>query len=451
MLASSTPALARDNSRINDAMLAVSISNLLLLDVWRKLIFADQFLLPVWSWRDLVAVLINISILASIAYGFVWLAQTPRLVPYRLHQWMCLLPALVILNYLRRRYLEGLRAHWGDLRMGLTITAALLLVVYVFARWRRQILAGAEIAVLCMLAFLPMAAIEAVWAIAHQPTVYRLARPLPVAGNHTRIVWIIFDETDWRYVFSSRRPPDLDLPEFDRLRSEAFNAENTSQAGLKTLLAIPSLITGTQYSGGYDQGKDNLVLNGSVTGAVIDLRTAPNIFREARRRGINAGVVGWFMPYCRLMPDALTRCYWESLDTEVHSFDPDLQVSILSQLRTLSPFEKRQRHEKRFEQMLQQAKEFATDDSLGLVLLHMPVPHGPAIYDRRRRALTVLTAQPDWYLDNLALADRTLGEIRRAMEKAGLWESSAVLVSSDHSLRWYSMINESTDARIHSC
>jgi hypothetical protein len=40
-------------------------------------------------------------------------------------------------------------------------------------------------------------------------------------------------------------------------------------------------------------------------------------------------------------------------------------------------------------------------------------------------------------VDNLALADRTLGDVRKAMEKAGLWDRSIVLVSSDHPLRPY--------------
>jgi arylsulfatase A-like enzyme len=39
------------------------------------------------------------------------------------------------------------------------------------------------------------------------------------------------------------------------------------------------------------------------------------------------------------------------------------------------------------------------------------------------------------YLGNLLLADRTLGELRKAMERAGVWDSTTLLVSSDHGLR----------------
>ena len=36
------------------------------------------------------------------------------------------------------------------------------------------------------------------------------------------------------------------------------------------------------------------------------------------------------------------------------------------------------------------------------------------------------------YLDNLALVDRTVGELRRAMERAGTWDQTTVVISADH-------------------
>jgi arylsulfatase A-like enzyme len=37
------------------------------------------------------------------------------------------------------------------------------------------------------------------------------------------------------------------------------------------------------------------------------------------------------------------------------------------------------------------------------------------------------------YFDNLQLVERTLGEIRRAMELSGTWETTTVLLTADHS------------------
>jgi arylsulfatase A-like enzyme len=38
-------------------------------------------------------------------------------------------------------------------------------------------------------------------------------------------------------------------------------------------------------------------------------------------------------------------------------------------------------------------------------------------------------------MDNVVLLDRTLGEIRLTLEKAGMWDDSTILLTSDHSLR----------------
>jgi arylsulfatase A-like enzyme len=60
------------------------------------------------------------------------------------------------------------------------------------------------------------------------------------------------------------------------------------------------------------------------------------------------------------------------------------------------------------------------------------VPHGPPIYDRAGQRLTITNLGKDWYRDNLALADRALGELRQSMENSGVWERTAVVITSDH-------------------
>jgi arylsulfatase A-like enzyme len=91
--------------------------------------------------------------------------------------------------------------------------------------------------------------------------------------------------------------------------------------------------------------------------------------------------------------------------------------------------------------------------NLNLVLLHMPIPHPPGIWNSTEH---VLTDGPADYIDNLRLADLTLGQMRRTLEKTGDWDSSAVLVSSDHPYRpelwsklpgWTSQVAKITQSR----
>jgi arylsulfatase A-like enzyme len=55
------------------------------------------------------------------------------------------------------------------------------------------------------------------------------------------------------------------------------------------------------------------------------------------------------------------------------------------------------------------------------------------IYNRRGRNFDLSGARD--YFDNLALVDRTVGELRAALEKAGLWDRTALLITADHGFR----------------
>jgi arylsulfatase A-like enzyme len=76
----------------------------------------------------------------------------------------------------------------------------------------------------------------------------------------------------------------------------------------------------------------------------------------------------------------------------------------------------------------------AVDPEIGLLFVHFPTPHLLAIYDRQRRDFTL--SGKTTYFDNLALVDRTVGELRRELQRAGLWESTNLLITSDHGLRY---------------
>src|SRR5262249_52854431 len=75
------------------------------------------------------------------------------------------------------------------------------------------------------------------------------------------------------------------------------------------------------------------------------------------------------------------------------------------------------------------------DERFGLVLLHLPIPQTPAIYDRAAGYLTPwnFTGAEGGYLDNLALADRMLTHLRRDLERSRLSDRTWLVVTAD---RW---------------
>jgi hypothetical protein len=238
------------------------------------------------------------------------------------------------------------------------------------------------------------------------------------------------------------------MPEMDRLRAQSIYAPTTFQTGMETSEAMMTYLAGRQVYTVEPTGKATLRLLFLDEPRQADWPGPPNLFSKARQAGFNTGMVGWFFPYCRLFDESLNRCYHESMDTRVRGFQPSLLTSFGSQLRNLSPLEVRQRHLKRYLAMEEEARRMAVDPKLGLVVLHLPVPHEPPIYLRDTGELTLFNFHSDWYFDNLALADRTLGDLRREMERAGLWDASTVIVTADHSLRWHAMLDETVDPRV---
>jgi hypothetical protein len=278
-----------------------------------------------------------------------------------------------------------------------------------------------------------------------------LATRLPAGPNPpARVVWIVFDELSQAVTFA-RRPRTLDLPNFDRLRSESLHASSARAPADATLQSIPALLLGEQISSARPRGFDSLTLRSPSRAAGFDFKSAENIFDRARRLGRNSALSGWFHPYGRLFNRSLVASTWTAgwllagveEPAEPMGFGGLLwhraraQAAVfplLGHLPGMIPAAyQREEMAARFVRLLSSSKAYASGADLGLVFLHLPVPHPPGIYDRATLALT--SRGSHGYLDNVALADRALGEIREAMERAEVWDRTAVIVSADHGWR----------------
>lgn len=422
---------------IHDAALAASLANLTLLGAWRKILYLPPALAPLWSWRDVVAIVLNTALLFipywCLVRGFRKLED--RFAVLRLALFILPLYGIVNVGRQSNATVAGLFTRPSDVTL-LAIILSLAAVIAI-AHWDRRVVQTLERIAFISVILLPIFLVQAAFAIARQPDEPRLAGFLPATPAH-RVVWIIFDEFDGNTVLR-RRPAGLELPNVDSLAATSTNALNTQEAGTDTDVAMTSLISGKHVFGVGTWSANKLYLKLKPGTEYDNPFASDSLFKDVRAMGINAGVVGWYLPYCRVFAPALADCYMESMETRVSGEQPHLSTSIRGQLRTLSPFESRQRHILRYNGILQHAESMASDSRLGLVLLHLPVPHAPGIYDAKTGKLTPFRFGGKWYYDNIVLADRTLGAIRSAMEKAGVWNDTTVLVSSDHAARQYVM------------
>jgi hypothetical protein len=279
---------------------------------------------------------------------------------------------------------------------------------------------------------------------------HALAQAFPNPPKGIRVVWIIFDELSQEVAFGNR-PHGLALPNLERLKATSFFATAAKAPGEATLISMPGLILGEPVIDAIPRGPNNVYLRTRSQSKSVPWSAFPNVFDDARELGFNTALVGWYHPYGRLLNRSLTHCFWTpqwlNAGAEEEFTQPVLASSMWDRARlqlaalpgaghlpgVFPGVYQRQEKIELFSLLLTRALEWAADPSIGLVLIHLPVPHPPSIYSPSEGALT--TSGRMGYLDNVALADRAMGLLRRSIEEAGLWNQSAILVSADHGWR----------------
>jgi hypothetical protein len=442
-------------------VLAFSLANLCFFSAWRE-VLSPEGLSYLYYWKQnpfyaaLAALVINVLLLAVVfVAGFYLVNRWGGKHGLKLGQLLFLLVFLRAVNNIRAQFdnlstthlraLIGRAGYIAAFALGLSLIA-LAIKRYGIGRVAR----GAALMVLVLSPFGVVGLAQATWlalkygrSISHEQT----SAPL-LSSDKTkpRVVWIIFDELDEHLAFAAR-PASLSLPEFDRLRAEGLFATNAFPPAGRTSQSIPALLTGQLISAvrPVDPGELLLTLPGRTE--PVGWSATADVFSDARALGFNTALVGWYHPYCRVIGSRLTGCDWgaatQRLDTTKLSLKKNLirqEADLLRLLpftadlrRRLSPSRTR---DYRAEQLadyvglLRPAEDAAVNQEFGLLFIHLPVPHPPYIYDRGPRILT--TTAESSYLDNLALADQALGALRQKMEQTGTWDSTSVVVSSDH-------------------
>lgn len=442
-----------------DFFTALSLANLCLLDVW-------AYLLPDDSSRyfanfppvpdNYIAAILNVLLLSAVFWTLMTLARRfckgHRLIPAKA---AFLLVLTVPLNSLRI-HLTSLSLEALSARLGMAGAAALALLLAIFAvivllRWHRPVICIASVAVLALFPFVLVTFSKSAWIMINYNSADRGAVkpfPPPCESKKTHgpiMLWIIFDELDQRLTFPER-PDTVKLPEFDRLRGQSIYACNAYPPAGATLLSVPALITGKLISKARPVSADELEITFAGTREAVKWSNQPNVFSKARKAGHNTAVVGWYHPYGRVIGGSLNAysCYPLRMSVDEMKMPvPERMISQLALLPGSIPMvhripimrdrklkQERQDYIMIYRNVLEDAKNAVTGPDPGLVLVHWPVPHPPGIYNRFKKEF--VSDCESSYLDNLELADRSLGELRSAMESAGLWENAIVLVTSDH-------------------
>lgn len=460
---------------VRDFLILASLVNISYLRVWSELLTVqpkDRFwMTSIALPADYLAGVLGVLGITAILWT---LAVVTR---YRFRGWahrvafmvfvcLALIPAVTMrdvlvayypatFDFLRAPLLHALKSWW--LRGAILI--ALPVVFRIAVRYRRRMIRILARGFLVSSPFVVMTFGNALWKASLKPIASApetTAPFLPTAPGSPRVVWVILDEWDYRLTFTDRKA-DLSLPNVDRLAAESFFARNATPPAQQTALSMPSFIDGRRVVESEPENATTLWVRYAGTNERVLWGSRSNLFSKALEAGFNAAVVGWYMPYCKVFGGVLSSCSWLPMEAQADTTGDTLASKVVNQARsivetrTISPFGQslctKQRMVTYFG-MMDNAKAVATDPRVGLTLLHLPVPHSPHAYDRHTGQFTLANHPISGYIDSLALLDRTIADLRAALERAGMWDSTTLVFSADHPFRSSTVLDGKSDPRI---
>lgn len=292
---------------------------------------------------------------------------------------------------------------------------------------------------ICIVWMLPQLIHMAAHAEPHD--VRQFARAVPAASlPQRRVIWILFDELSQDQTFDHRQP-GMELPQLDKFRSQSVMFSDVRPAGYFTELVLPSLLWGHVVTAERSDLSGNLSVKSA--GRWQRYPTGETVFADAERGGWSTGLSGWYNPYCRTYGEYLDWCAWSMRWSEIpgkyrqgsslwwNANAPLMRAEAKLTGRKNPTPSTVENHTEDYRDLMRGAHTLIDDGKIGFVFLHLPLPHPGGFYDRKTGQIGVHGS----YLDNLALTDRTLGELMGWIAQTPLASQTTVIVCSDHSWR----------------
>jgi len=444
--------------RLLRALVAISLANLCYLRIWDVLLHHPEhnyLAATPHNPVDYIAAIIGEGLLAA---GLYFVIQAAWQRDRRWLRAIAMLAVLVVfllpLDFVRRSSGLTFEGVAGSNRYLLIIgvSAALLLAALVF----RQRFYAVLFWLLAILS--PYAAVNLAYAVVNvaspgkEPPRAQLpgraVEPGYVAKN--RVIWVIFDEWDQAALFD-RRPAGVKLPVLDEFVKQSVMATQAFPPAGNTLLSLPALLTGRPVSAAEGRGDSELRLKYSGDNEWRDFRSSDNIIIEMLRAGKKVAVFGWYHPYGQILPASpnLTVRSWGFPSSQGFRCS-NVVSAVAAQYGFLAlPRYGRMMTRDPYAGMEAAALAAVADPSIDFVFLHYGIPHTPGIYDPAEHRLSaVLRPNTAGYCNNLALVDRTMGELAAEVGKTGLSASTAFILTSDHWWRSSSWSERAPDYRV---
>ena len=275
---------------------------------------------------------------------------------------------------------------------------------------------------------------------AESTTALHLPAPTVNVSNR-RIIWILFDELSYDQAFD-HQAAGMKLPNFGRLRTDSVSFSDLRPTGFYTERIIPALFLGRHIEQIRSTVTGDLWYKDKDESRWLAYDQNATLFALAQQNGWSTGVDGFYNPYCHILAPMLNACSWEpSIDLPMESLGaaetksalanaavlPNVYLAKLTNRSTVPE----DAHIVEYRIVMARTHALIENEQVRFVFLHLPVPHPPGIYDREQHKLR----PSGTYLDNLVLADDTLGTLLKEVDATPSASRTTVIVSSDHSWR----------------
>ncbi len=334
-----------------DVAIGLSLSTLWFIGVWSDLLpflyLSSRF--PVGAlpcWQDFLGVVLNVCLLGGVfAVGRALVRRAPQPVQTAAG-WIFLVSLVVPLNVIRNHFhthVEPLFSTIGPLAARTVLFLIVIGAATVIVRWRRRMVHAISTGLLILFPLVPLLFAQAAWAMSQAHGRMQCAGASTFAAAlegapRARVIWIVYDELE-EYAAFEGRPPDLALPELDRLRMESIAAAPLAP-GDRTERSMPAFLVGAPVDDSMLTSRNELKLTVRGRPDVTPLTPGDTVFARARALGMNAGVAGFFLPYCSLVGPVVTTCSWQPCVTcgrMVGAFGSSVGESMANQVSELAP------------------------------------------------------------------------------------------------------------------
>ena len=262
--------------------------------------------------------------------------------------------------------------------------------------------------------------------------------------THNLIV-LLFDELSYEYLYKdgSINPQYVN---FHRLSSISDNYHAATSPGNQTLTAIPGMLTGRRY--------ENLVMKYDTIYRITKDNKEEylkigrdNLFAIAKDKGYSTFAYGTYLPYCEMFEQYLDGCRsfsiynYGNVETQFSLLNPIMTTLIIWPRLGPQGFIKNmaasQWQRRQTEQVFHLTLKTLDEKAPVFVFSHIYIPHLPFVFNRNGYYDNnePFLQNSENYQRQLEYADHLIGKLTSKMKENGIFESSEIIVLSDHNYR----------------